>query len=357
MGIVFANRGTFTARYSNGGPAGMSFGNTIPTTGADGTALSGNSIVFPANNNFKSVTFAGRRNTPNGRAFSLLLRIKPAYSASPAANQGMFCLTAGSGNVTGVDLIHNTAGNLIVLVKNESSASSINSVSAGAWSPVSGTWYDVVITWDGTTTASSFKVYVNAVLIGSITPTSAWTASWTNQYLSAINLGISMAGSVVNGATMDECVIWDSVITPSSVTLVSGTGSLNGSARTSLVDVTAFDGSINSGAGAANIRTGTTETIDGVVVTGTAAIPGAADVRLSVATGATTGTLIAAAKATTQIGVTADDGVGLYDGTDRHTDPGTGNVADGIGYKSNSTTINRTGTLKALTLAQFLALK
>ncbi len=143
----------------------------------------------------------------------------------------------------------------------------------------------------------------------------------------------------------------------------------------------------STGAGAANIRSGTTETIQGVLVTGTAVIPTAANVRSGtavdattgtlsvpaasnvrlgtavdattgtaaiptaantrsgVAVDATTGTLVVPTLANTAIGIAGDGGTGTFDGSSRWTSPGAGDLRYGVQLKSNSTSLNLTGTL------------
>lgn len=330
MSIVFGVRGSLTARYSNGGATGLGLGNTAPTAASDAGALSGNSIQFPANNNIKSVTWPGRSNTPNARTISVLVRFRPNYSGTPAANKAIFSLTSGAARTACIEVIHNTSGNLIVFARNETATTAVNSTSAGAWSPTSGTWYDIVLTWDGTTTANSCKVYVDASLLGSgITPTAAFSASWTNQYFNEIVLGSGFNNPTNNADRFDEIIIWDTVIDPTAVTLDSGSGSLNGASRVSLVTVSAFDGASYSDPGVANVRSTTSYTYAGASQTGTLSVPTAANVKTGVAFESGGGT------------------TGTYDGSDRHSDPGIANVLSGVQYKSNSTSNNRTGTLSA----------
>jgi hypothetical protein len=241
MAVVFAVRGTLTARYSSGGPTGTAMGNTAPTTAADAGALSGNSIQFAANNNIKAVTWPARLNTPNGRTISVIVRYRPNHTGSPANNRAIFSLGSAAGRTACLELLHNTSGNLVVYARNENATVVMNLASAGAWSPTAGTWYDIVLTWDGTATASSCTVYVNASAIGSVTPTGAFSASWTNQYFNEITLGSGFQNGICSGDRFDELVIDDTVINPSSYTLESGSGSLNGSSRTSMIAATAYN--------------------------------------------------------------------------------------------------------------------
>lgn len=76
-----------------------------------------------------------------------------------------------------------------------------------------------------------------------------------------------------------------------------------------------------------------------------------ADVRSGVACGlgSGVGTMVAAAKATTKIGVAADDGTGEYYAAERWDDLDPSLVARDTAYKANSETANRTGELDNVT--------
>lgn len=379
----------------------MPFGNSAPSIASDAGAISGNSFQWGANNNQKGYSWPARSSTPNGRAITILVRFRPGYTGSPAANQGIFSVSSAAGKGPLIEIIHNTAGNIVVTARNEQAVVCLNAQSFGAWSPTSGTWYDLVFRWDGTTTASAAKFDIDASSLGTATASAAFTSSWTNQYFTDISIGFTNAGNTINAGRIDEVVIWDSSLASlSSVGLVSGSGSLNGASRTSLVDVVSFDGASytdpgvanvlstvsytyagNSQTGtwvaatAANVKTGvsfgngSTGTYDGSDRwsdpgvanvrsstaykanstsnnrTGTLAVPSAGDVRSGTAVDAGTGTLTVPTLANTKVGVSGDGGTGTYDGSDRWTDPGQANVRSGTAYKANSTSNNKTGTL------------
>ncbi len=269
MAVVFAVRGdSFNARYAGGRKDGTAIGGF--SIAADGGAISGSTILAAANNNVKSVLWSGRRNTPNGRAISILMRFMPGYSGTPAANRLVLpCLLASGGRVGRIEVVHNTAGNIVVTLTNEAGVVIANATSVGAWVPVAATMYDVVFTWDGTATANSAKVYVDAVLMGQFAPSAAFTASWSNLYFGEISLSGGVAVVTQNATAIDEIVIWDTVIDPTAVTLDSGSGSLNGVLRVSPVTAASFEGGLSTDPGIANVKTGTGYTINGVALTGT----------------------------------------------------------------------------------------
>ena len=268
--LVFAVRGTLTARYSSGGATGFASGAASVTVAADAGALSGSSIQWAANNSIKGVSWPGRSNTPNGRAISILFRYRPGYTGAPASNHSLFSLSTLGGRGIIISVQHlTTSGNVSVTITNETQAAVLSAQSFGAWSPTSGTWYDIVFTWDGTTAANAIKVYVDAALLGQATGAAEFTASWTNQYFDSILLGVVNAAGSINSGRVDEVVIWGNVIDPTAVTLESGSGSLNGASRTSLVSATAFDGSTYTDPGIGNVRSGTGYTYAGSSLTGT----------------------------------------------------------------------------------------
>ncbi|HLB42004.1 MAG TPA: LamG-like jellyroll fold domain-containing protein, partial [Gammaproteobacteria bacterium] len=247
----------------------LSIGTTIDVT-VDAGALSGSSYVYSdTNNSIKFVSWPGRNNTPNGRAISILYRHKAGYSGSPTSRRSLLPSVCVNGRGPAIELSHETNGNVAVTLRNEAIALINNITTIAAWSPTSGTWYDIVLTWDGTNDANALKVYVDGTLLGQITPGGSFSAAWTNQYFTDIILGAApINSSIIRGST-DEVIIWDSVIDPTSVTLNSGTGSLNGAARTSLVSVSSLDGSIYSNPGLTNVRNATGYTYAGVSITGT----------------------------------------------------------------------------------------
>ena len=301
MAIVFAVRGTsLDARYSSGGKTGIAAAGGWTVT-VDAGAINGSSLVASSNNSVKPLSWIGRHNTPNGRAFSILTRFKTGYTGTPSATRPLLpMLGVAGGRGPRFEINHAiTTGNIGIVILNELGSVCLNT-NYGNWSPTNGTWYDMVFTWDGTTNANSAKLYIDASLTGQLTPSAALSASWANTWWNEIHFGGGVNAIWPNAQSLDEVIIWDSVIDPTSVTLDSGSGSLNGASRTSPVTVSSFDGNSYSDPGAANVLTGTSYIFAGVTQTGS----------YSVAT---------------------------------YTDPGAGNVRSGTSYIYNN--ITTTGTL------------
>ncbi len=308
MAIVFAARGdSLDARYSNGGKTGTRTSSTLVVHNtATAGALGGVAIDFNTVASSKALTWNAALNSPNGRTLSVNHGYIPQYSGAPSSRRAIINLSANSGRLGQIELTHETtSGNINVTAINAAGTVCINGVSAGAFSPTSGTRYDIAFSWDGTTTANSFKVYVDGASLGNITPSAAFETGWTNTYFKEIILGVSRAASAALHRT-DELVIWDTIIDfTANVALESGNGLLNGASRTSYVSVSALDGQSWTTLAGDKIKTGESQTQAGVAVSGT------------------------------------------YTGSDRWSDPGESNVALGVGYKADSTTNNKTGSLVA----------
>lgn len=371
MSIVFAIRGdSLNARYSSGGKAAGAFGGAV--LASDAGALSGSRINLDSGAiSTRFAMWQGKNNLPAGKTFSAILRFKTGYTGTPATTCGFFAfggaLMGNAGGLGTIAVQHlSTSGNLTVQVRDENNANSINAgVMVTGWSPTAGTWYDLVVAWDGTATASAFKCWIDASAQTSLTPATAWPTTKTQEYMNQIILGFGYNQSNTR-ISVDEFVIDNTVIDPTSYGLVGGAGSLNGASRTALIDVASFDGLLYSDPGEANVRLSTGYSYAGASKTGTAAIPTAANVRSGTATDATTGslavpsagdvrsgvsvdagtgTLVVPTLANTKTGVAGDGGTGTYDGSDRWTDPGEANVRLNTNYKANSTSNNKTGVL------------
>jgi len=253
------------------------------------------------------------------------------YTGAPAANRILFTLTAGNaGAGPFIQFYHAvTSGNVIVVARNQNNNSAVfNSVNFGAWTTnTTGSYYDFFWVFDGTTSANAGKLYIDNTLLGQATAGNAFESTWYSEYFGNIILCGGPNVSVSN-VEIDEFVIWDGANDPANTALVSGTGALDGAARTSLVDAAAFDGSVNTGTAAGNILSGSSIVINGTTTNGTYVTVATSDAK--------TGVTFGAASALT----------GTYTGSDRWSDPGVANTLLGVAYKADSTTNNRTGTVR-----------
>ncbi len=358
MALRFAVRGdAYDARYATGYKRGTRYNSGSISLVSGG--LAGNRMDFTNTGVVKYITWSGIKNTPNGRTISILIRYTPNYSGAPAATRAILELNTGASGTGAFLVISHTAttGAITINGRNQAGAATFSSVSFGNWTTnSSGTSYDLVLTYTGDTTSNGGKFYIDATLLGQATPSNALDSGWDEYFWKSICFGAA-SGINTSAAYLEELAIWDTVITPSSVALVGGTGSLNGASRTALVDATSFEGESWSTLSADKIKTGESQTQAGLSVTGTYdgsdrwSDPGESNVRSLTAYKANntsnnkTGTCAVPSAANTKVGVSVDNTTGTYDGSDRHTDPGIANVRAGQAYKSNSTSDNRTGTL------------
>lgn len=349
------------ARYSNQGKYGVAtpFG-AGPTRASDAGAIGGYNVGFSSGT--KALAFRGA-NFISGNTWSLVIRIKSNYTGAPAATRGIFYIGAGNGTVASLNpyygLTHQTAtGNFLLSGRNELGTAIATNMNMGAWSPTSGTWYDLTICSNGTTGAGGLSIGVNNSVLGTGTAAAALSASLTNEYWKELIIGANNLGAT-SDLTIGEIAIFDTFIdVTANQNLESGLGLLNGASRTSFISdvagatLTAFDGlnSTDPGVGyvltdastyyingvaktptyvkvapanvrlatafgaasaetglaaiptAANVRSGTATD----QTTGTAAIPIAANVRSGTATDATTGTLVVPSASNVRFGTSVD---------------------------------------------------
>jgi hypothetical protein len=248
MAIIFAARSdnaSFNARY---GPAGITPAlmhtnvANIPTYDVDATAIGGScynlagagaavrGIVWPAYNIFAT------------KAFSILMRLKfPAAGTYGLLEIG----SAGAFTATNYILMFMVSDYRLTLT-NETPATAISSAIIYATPPANDTWVDVVLTWTGLTTANAVKLWVDGSNVGSLTAAVAGTDPRNAKKNNFLSVG-GVPGAASTRYRVNEVVVWNEVINPAAVGLTGGTGSLEGAARTTFVDVASFDGTAVSG--------------------------------------------------------------------------------------------------------------
>lgn len=324
MAITFALRGTSkTPYYSAGISTYTDLGaGSIIDAGAGTTGKIGANVINMDQGawDIYGLVYRGERNLPTGQQMSILMRV--AFGSTTDANELFYIggAAANSGNQSRIS----GAGNLVSTFNQKSTGVSL-ATKTQAWAPTIGTFYDIVFLLDGSLTTGAFVCYVDGSVLGTGANFSA-TRPAPASLMHLIMLGVQDSNSFAKTRLwIDEVVIFDTIITPGSIALTSGTGSLNGASRTAYVSATAFNGdSIDPGT--THVENGVNYVFGGIAKTGSA---------------------ILSAKATTKVGVTANDGTGLYDGSERYTDFGNSNIKSGQSGKYNATSNNRTGTLVA----------
>lgn len=333
MSVTFAVRGdNLNARYSTAGkvPGLMTASAVVPKpvviSSADANSIGGFNIDQKTTAAARNLIYPGTTNWSNTNNFSVLIRARWGYTGNPPANTHAIFCAYGPTDITGgrFQLVHDAAGKFGAQLVNEYGTILVNFITGQAgdttFSPVDGTYYDVLCTYDGSLTTAALKVYVGTTLFASMNASATYAASAENRncrLVSGLGVGLTDAASRVDWE-LNECVVWDSVIDPTSVALVSGSGAL-GTSRASFVNVVAFDALDWTTLSADKIKSGQTQTQNGTVVTGTAVVNTAADVKH---------------------GVPAYDGTGSYRGADIWSALAADKIVSGNSQTQDGATVN-----------------
>ncbi len=348
---------------------------TFPITSSGTAGVFGGSYLDMTSG--PKVQYVGLDNGPtSGTAISILMRVVPNFTGTPAATIGLFELTqAGPGGGTasgGMSIGINTAGKMVLYAEKQHSSSAYSSGTFGtAINFVSGTPIDLWFVWDGTTTAGHMERWEashgnTATKVDTLTASNA-ADTYDRFATQNILLHSPLNAAQNNKLHIVEVVIFDTAEVPSSY-----------GARSDYVTTTAsaFEGYTYTDPGIANVlapgsggpssytynglsKVGTYapalpaagDLRSGTVVssvTGTLAVPAVSSVLSGVAVDATVGNYITVATAAAKIGTTFGASgalTGTYDGSDRWTSPLASELLSGVMLKSNSTSNNLTGTL------------
>lgn len=263
MAIVFALRAdnsNYSARYSLNSVLAQAMGSGTISYDVDGTAINGHNFNLDQGSATTRVLQYPFRGVHTAKQISVLIRMKLGSNAL----MGFWNIGQAANYSRNTILMFQNA-NLYQITAFSDTGGTVANGSFAAGVPATGVWTDMVLTWDGTTTASKLKLWIDGVA----TSTTAGVSWPTTTFHDCLAIGGVTTGVPNARFVFEEFVVWNTEIDPTSVALVSGTGSLNGASRTSLVDVAAFDGSVSTDPLVANVKSGTSYTIAGVSKTGT----------------------------------------------------------------------------------------
>jgi hypothetical protein len=337
MAITFAWRSdTSTAKARFGSHTDAHLNNDIDYLSITG-AIGGS--AFQANNTIGSVSFSGHENfgAASGGAFSILCRYAPTFASVPSSEVSLIAFGVGMSELqSSFNVFQRTSGQIILRAYDEKTTLRINT--GPVFTSTANTFYDYVITGHLNDGSGTYQIFIDGVTQAA----GALTNFITNYTSSSINvLSMGFSGLRKSQYSYNELVVWDEIIDPNNITLVSTGGTtstgqaLNGSSRSGWVDVSAREKSVSTNPVASNVLSGTGYTIDGLSYTGTYSPPTSTDPQVeNVLSGTTyiindvtlTGTLVAG---------------GTY------TDPDISNVRAGTSYIFNDSTL--TGTLSVPT--------
>ena len=283
MAIKFQIRGTqLNAWYATGKKGyGVSTGNVT----VDASAISGvfgGSLLNFATSGPKALRYLGGENWATGVAgFTILMRIVPTFSGTPAATQALFAVgDNASRSYGGITILITSGGVINVQGRNADGTTWYADQLYGSPSfPtfVSGEPIDLWFRWNGQS-GNPVECYQAAP---STSPTlcgsgNAYIAGATRNAFAAgsIAVGLQFMPEITTNQTnfnLNELVIWDSYETPSSY-----------GARSNFITASEFEGYSSTDPGIANVKNAIGYTSNGVSLTGTlleSTPPAAADVR------------------------------------------------------------------------------
>jgi len=195
---------------------------------------------------FGQLIYEGWENSPTAITNSIVYRVR--FNTYPAATvQGLF----SSGGpfrlfINQYQLSINGAQQMTMNATNATGQVCLTS-NIYTWAPTTGVWYDMCVTWDGTTTANAVKFYIDAVNVANFTATRVLPNPVP--FRAFLCLG---GGENINNTDSwcDEFAWYNTVIDPTSVTFRdSTTGSLNGASRTKYLLSTPYTGPAATGGG------------------------------------------------------------------------------------------------------------
>jgi len=249
MAVVFAVRGdSLDARFSSEGKSPGVTGSIHAAVTTDEPGINGTNSIDMVGTGAapRPLIYNGRTNTPSGLDRSILIRCKLASAASLGLiNMGT--MTRNSFSYLGLEA---TAGGEVTARVGNAMGGTDTGTTTGAALGTSA-FKDILVTWDGTNGAGKLNVYVDATSRLSDTMSRFLPNPFTlEDQLAVGHIMFGSNHSFINAhMSVDEVVIWDEIIDPTSVTLTSGSGSLNGASRTAYVDVAEYDGMAASGGG------------------------------------------------------------------------------------------------------------
>lgn len=267
--VKFALRGASLNAYLHSGSGKVPIvyltgGGTAPVSAVDAGALGGHSINFDGGGAVKGLIFPAFNNVQKTGKMSGLHRINPTYSGSPVGNSSVLSVAGprflNGNSIMQFQLDHLTDGNLYVSVS-DALGGGLVFTNIGAWSPVAGTRYDIVMSFTGLSSSNQLKVYIDSVLFAQTTVGRTWNATDTLQTEILVACGNNQ--SLQGFYKSEELVYWDDVIDPVALGLI-------GAARTQYVDLSSYvlDPTLSTDPGQANVLSGTAYEINGVPKTG-----------------------------------------------------------------------------------------
>lgn len=179
---------TFYAGFTNNSVnANWASGSTTGTL-VGSAAVSGGRLVISGG----YARWGAASNADSIQEGAVRFRVIPNYSGTPGTAQWLISITDFATAVDAVELWHDTGGNISILFGDNAGSIFINGA-VGAWSPVSGTTYEIELDFDFTTGAT--RVFIDGVQLGSTNTTTATRSAASFAYLATgVNASVQTGG-------------------------------------------------------------------------------------------------------------------------------------------------------------------
>ena len=205
---------TFYASFASDEDGNWGNGTLTGTLGNSATISSGQLDCSGAT--AKNCSWSAEDNADSAQTGTIVVRLIPEYSGSPAGNRFLFSINAGDGTLKNViQVTHLTAGTLLLTIYDNNTASIINGTLA-AWSPTADTTYEFALSWD--LTIGSTKLFIDKVQQGA-TQTATGTRVSTN--ISKLALGTGSAGTESSDCVYEDVIVYSTVQDVSAVDMDS----------------------------------------------------------------------------------------------------------------------------------------
>lgn len=192
----------FHANYASSINANWASG-SLTGTGTGSPTVAGGLLVLTGGTT-KYVSYPVASNAQITQTGCIRYDYVPNYSGTPAADRGHFAIYTDVAGVNLIDLVHNTAGNLVLRIFG-SSGSSIMSANLGNFNPTSGTSYEFEVNFD--LTAGATRLFINGTQKGS---TQVQTGTRTNTAASFL-VGSNLAAATASDFSIGSFTIFNAV--------------------------------------------------------------------------------------------------------------------------------------------------
>lgn len=238
MAIVFAVRGTSTTAFFSGGfPTPTTYGSANVSASVAAGVIGGSTLDLDQGAfGQHSLSYNGYQNISLTQQWSILIRC--AVGSTSDANQ-FFAI--GAYGQLGTLQWRNGGVGLLPLTSTDYAGSTLVTLNITQAATI-GAYYDYFCTFDGSLAAANQITYLNSTATGTAS-TGATRTAYSTGFGTGIILGAqNAAGQNSTRLFVNEFVIWNTIVNPTSVVLTNTTAALNGTARTAFVQVTASTG-------------------------------------------------------------------------------------------------------------------